>query len=411
MKMFVNQDGLLLESISNNKPILLILLLAFIVRIAVMWVYPDQYFPDAVAYKTIGKEIFAGQIITNNIYMPLYPIISFLTGGGKFQILFDILISVISVWLIFLLSVQLFKDTLAGYIAAIISALYPHFLFYSVVGLTEVSFTFLLILSCLLFYREKIFLAILVSILAILVKPTFDYLNPFLVILFCGVVHSVGWKKTCKFVGVYFLFYILIMSFWWFHQYHKYDKFVRLTLSDGIILYSGNNPLNASGGGVGRDSGASDMDLGKFDYIQNPIDRNNAMKTEAFKYISENPGRFIELSGVKFVRFWRLWPYTEHYQQWYIVASSILSYGVVLFLSIGFLIRCTKKYFRELLPIYSIIGYLTFVHMITIGSIRYRFPIEPFLIIFASYFLIDIVREKNWFSKLAKIMNIDLKAI
>ena len=76
--------------------------------------------------------------------------------------------------------------------------------------------------------------------------------------------------------------------------------------------------------------------------------------------------------------------------------TSILSYGLVLFMAIGFIIRCSKKYFREISPIFALFGYLTLVHMVTIGSVRYRFPLEPYLIIFAGYFFIDIIKNNQW---------------
>ena len=117
------------------------------------------------------------------------------------------------------------------------------------------------------------------------------------------------------------------------------------------------------------------------------------------EYIVNNPRNFVDLAGLKFLRFWRLWPHTEYYKQWYVVAASLLSYGLVLFLAIGFVFRNAKKYFREVIPIFALIGYLTIVHMVTIGSIRYRFPLEPFLIIFACYFLVDVLKDKAWFIK------------
>jgi len=40
---------------------------------------------------------------------------------------------------------------------------------------------------------------------------------------------------------------------------------------------------------------------------------------------------------------------------------------------------------RALLPIYLLIGYFTLVHVVTIASLRYRLPIEPFLIVMAAY--------------------------
>jgi len=384
----------------RDRYLFAILIIAFIVRLVFMWIYPDQNFPDSRAYKTIGNEIFSGNIVTNNTYMPLYPIWVKITGGGVSHILMVILVSVASVGLIFFLSLVVFKDVVSALLSSIIASFYPHFLFYSVSGLTEVFYTFLLLLSFLNFYRKKYVLAIIVLVLTLLVKPTLDILNPILIMLFVGVVHKSGYKKIIKYLGIYGIMYVMFLLPWWIHQYEKYGEFVRFSLADGIVLYSGNNSLNTTGGGVRRVNGTSDMDLNQFSQIENPVRRNDAMKGAAVSYIIKNPYNFIELAGVKFMRFWRLWPYTEHYQQWYVIAASLLSYGLVLFLAIGFVFRNSKRYFREIIPVLALIGYLTLVHMVTIGSIRYRFPLEPFLIIFASYFLIDIFKNRLWLEKL-----------
>ena len=49
---------------------------------------------------------------------------------------------------------------------------------------------------------------------------------------------------------IYGVLYALIMSPWWYHNLKKYDHFVRLTPSVGLVFYAGNNPLNMSGGGI-----------------------------------------------------------------------------------------------------------------------------------------------------------------
>ena len=389
---------------AKNRYLYSILILAFIVRLLFMWFYPDQNFPDSRAYKTIGNEIFSGVMVTNNTYMPLYPIWVKLTGGGTYHIFMDIIISVASIAVIFFLSLAIFKDTISALLSSFIASIYPHFIFYSVSGLTEVFYTFLLLLSFLYFYGKNYVIAIIILTLALLVKPSLDYLNPILVVLFVSVVHKSGFKKTMKYLGIYGILYLIILAPWWMHQYEKYGEFVKFTLADGVVLYSGNNSLNVSGGGVGRIDSASDMDLDQFIQIENPVRRNEAMKEAAYIYIVNNPYRFIELAGKKFTRFWRLWPFTEHYQQWYVVMASLLSYGTVLFLAIGFVFRNSKKYFKEVTPIFSLVIYLTLIHMITIGSIRYRFPLEPFLIIFASYFLVDNLRNKLWFIKFKKYL-------
>jgi hypothetical protein len=383
--------------IFKDSLIFFILSFSLIIRILFLLFFPELDFPDARAYETMGGQIFAGELITNNIYMPLYPILSYISGGGVTKNILDIILSVAMVWVIYKLSYELFNSRASSMIAAIISSVYPHFVFYSISGLTETFFTLLLLISFLLFYKEKYLSAIFILILLVLIKPTLDLLNIFLVIGFTFFVFRRGYLSTIKHCLLYFLLYVFLMSPWWVHQYNKYGEFVRLNLGDGIVLYSGNNSLNQTGGGIGRHDGQSDMDLSKFSKFDNPIERNTAMKDAAISYIISNPGRFLELSYIKFVRFWRLWPHTELYQQWYTVSASLFSYGLVLFLAIGFAVRDSKKYFRKLIPIYALVTYLTLVHMITIGSIRYRFPLEPFLIIFASQFLFTLLQNKPWF--------------
>ena len=53
-----------------------------------------------------------------------------------------------------------------------------------------------------------------------------------------------------------------MLSPWWAHNWYKYDGFVKLNLSGGYHLYSGNNPENLSGGGIG----GTDVNHGSVSY-------------------------------------------------------------------------------------------------------------------------------------------------
>lgn len=375
-----------------------ILFCALVARLIFFMIYPDVYFPDATVYPIIGEEIFSGEMISNDIYMPLYPIWAHLTGGGFTLKLADILLSTGMVFLVYKLSFALFNNRLVSLIASGIAAFYPHFLFYAVTGLTETVFTFLLVAAFWVFYRGGMYLGSVLLVSALLVRPTLDFFNPLLVMIFPFFVHRSGWKLTIKQLASYIVIYGILMTPWWIHQYKKYDSFVRLNLGDGVVLYAGNNPLNRTGGGIGGKD--KDVDHAQFLYIKDPVERRNFTKQLAIDYIVENPIRFVEMAGVKFMRFWRLYPFASEYQQWHVVLTSLLSYGVVLFLAIGFLIRNGRKYFLRLLPILALVGYLTLVHMITIGSIRYRFPLEPFLIIFAAHFLVTVGENTDLIRKL-----------
>jgi hypothetical protein len=49
-----------------------------------------------------------------------------------------------------------------------------------------------------------------------------------------------------------------------------------------------------------------------------------------------------------------------------------------------------------LLPIGLLMAYFTFVHAVTIASLRYRLPLEPFLIVLAAE---PLARAGQWLSK------------
>ena len=135
-----------------------ILILSLMARLVFLVIYPEPNFPDAVAYRTIGTEIFSGLTITNNIYMPLYPIWTFIFGTKEALIYADIGISVASVYLIYLLSIELIGNNVGSIVSCLIAAIYPHFIFYSVSGLSETLYIFLLLLTFLLYYKKYFFL-------------------------------------------------------------------------------------------------------------------------------------------------------------------------------------------------------------------------------------------------------------
>ena len=73
-------------------------MLALVLRLLIFFLYPDQNFPDARAYRTMGYQIFNGEMISNHIYMPLYPIITYIAGSINIQILIDIFLSTVIVF-------------------------------------------------------------------------------------------------------------------------------------------------------------------------------------------------------------------------------------------------------------------------------------------------------------------------
>ena len=380
--------------ILNNIKIWHILFASVCVKLLALYFMPNLSFPDALAYIEAGKTLFLGKMV-NDYAMPLHPIFVHILGNPFFVKIVNIILSVLTIILVYKLSLKIFENKNIAIGASLITAFYPYFIFYAITGLTETLYIFLLLSAFLLLYNRQFFFASVVIVLSILHRPTLDLLAPLLIFVFSFYIHKLSLKTSFLHIIKYLIVYIVLMSPWWLHQYNKYDQFVRLNLADGIVWYSGNNPLNSSGGGTTSDAKGNDLDISIFSHIKEPIARNNAMKQAAFEYIKENPDRFIELAAKKFIRFWRLWPYASEYEKRLYIAMSLLSYGIILLLSILFAFKYLKQYFRVLSPILLLIVYLTVVHMILIGSIRYRLPLEPFLIIFASYTIVNIFKKNK----------------
>ena len=89
------------------------------------------------------------------------------------------------------------------------------------------------------------------------------------------------------------------------------------------------------------------------------------------------------MAWVKFVRFWRLLPYTSTVENNPAAIMATLALLPVILLAIATLIT-RHKMFRHFTSVLGFIAYLTLVHIITVGSVRYRYPLEPFLILLAA---------------------------
>ena len=358
-----------------------ILLLALVLRILAAVLLPDQgqLLPDASAYRDSAADLLKYWYVTNPYQMPLYPLLIVVTGSATAQLTADILLSVVSVWLVCALTQELFSSQAATIFAGLTAACYPPFIFFAVVGLSETIFMTLIMTAFLGWYRGQFVVAAIASVLAILTRPVFELFAPVLVLLFALVVHRLSLTQALRQLAAYGAIYIVLMTPWWLSNYAQYGRFVHLTPGGGTALYAGNNPMNHSGGG----NLGVDYDLSAFSGILDPVERDRALQKAAVAYIVEHPKRFIELAGLKFIRMWRLWPANEGYRNMSTILISIVSFVPVLLLAgIGLFLK--RRMLRRLSPILLFGAGYTGVHMIIVGTIRYRLPLEPFLIVFAA---------------------------
>ena len=374
---------------------ILILILALVVRLLAWLILPEFNFPDLQNYIDSGQQLFAYGEIGQHHVMPLYPIVTYLLGEKYNIIFFGIILSVFNVFMIYQVSYLLFNNKRVSCIAMLIWSVYPFSIFYSITGLTETFFVSVLMTFFYFMYKNKVLPAFILAALSVLIRPTLELFFPVVIFLFSYLVLQKKPIESWLYVAKYLLVYMLIMSPWWLHQYDKYNQFVRLNLGAGIVLYTGHNILNKEGRSSNDPVKGVVVDFTAFHAIDDPIVKDNALKKAAVDYAISNPFQTLKTMGYKFVNFWNFWPYASQYNKFFYILISLLSYGLMFVLALMSFKYLKYKQINLLMPIYLLFAYMTLVHMILISSIRYRFPLEIFLIILASFTINNIFFSKG----------------
>jgi len=227
------------------------------------------------------------------------------------------------------------------------------------------------------------------AVLSILTRPAIDLLAPLLAIYFAAVIHRFTAAAVLRQGLIYAAIYCALMTPWWIHNYVTYGTFVRLNLAAGENFYAGNNPFNTSGGGVV----GVDFDNSAYLKIANPVERDRAAFHAGIEFIRRDPAAFLQRAAVKFVRFWRLLPYAAEYSGWKIIAFYAASYVPIFLLTLIYLWFWGGPELFRIAPILAFGGYLTLVNMVFVASLRYRFPLEPFMIVLAASALVRFTRR------------------
>jgi hypothetical protein len=220
-----------------------------------------------------------------------------------------------------------------------------------------------------------------------LTRPVLDPLAPLLLLYFAIAIRGLSIKAAAKYLAIYVGIYCVLMAPWWLHNYKAYQTFVRLNLGSGVALLSGNSPSNQSGG-IDNNLNAT---MAPFAEIADPVARDKAMQRAALNYIKEDPGRFLIQAAKRFQRFWSPWPLTEEYSRPLYKLISFCSFIPVLLLALVFVVLYGRTYFRRIAPLLLFIVYLNSLHLVFPASLRYRLPVEPFLIILAAAGAVHLV--------------------
>ena len=277
----------------------------------------------------------------------------------------------------------------AAFIATCVTAIYPFFVFYQGLLLSETLFNTMLLgcIAALYAWQDRgaridkmLALASLCFAAATMTKATLTVLPPVLLAL-SGWIATANWRRAITTLLTASCLYAALLSPWWIRNAAVLGHFVPFTTSSAQNLYLGNNPANTDAGIDWAHDVEPDV-ASRLLAIPNEVERQRAFSDRATSYIKAHPDLFVEAAVMKLVRLWNIVPNTAEFRGVYALISA-LSFGPVLLLALIGAVWQWRQW-RRFAPLLILIGYFTFVHVVTIASLRYRLPLEPLLIVLAA---------------------------
>jgi len=391
--------------------LLMIFVVALSLRVGFMLFYDDGrmllnrlYTADEYSYDEVVLNFLNGKglVTAGGLYArigPVYPL--FLSAvyssfGRSFVAVrfVQIVVSALTCVIVYLIGRELY-DKKTGLASACVSAVYYPFIQQPVYLLTEVVFSFLLALSILLFVRYyntrkdlPLFGASALLGIAALCR---GYIIVYAIVLALWMGTIFGWKarETMRSISILFFGIAIILAPWTVRNYRIYHAFIPLTVDGGRLLYVGNNPA-ATGGTAGRTAHFIDQfypndvgDLGS-------LEADRIMLGRALSFMKSNPRKTILLMGRRFVNMWR--PYYSDARRINKIIMSVSYVPLAMLSALGAVMAFFLDWKKALL-LCGLIFTEIFVHLISIAEIRYRYPVEPYLILFAMFFLLNFRKK------------------
>jgi 4-amino-4-deoxy-L-arabinose transferase-like glycosyltransferase len=311
---------------------------------------------------------------------------------------------------------RLLFDRKTGLLAAAMAAVYPGAVATSVFVLSEALFCPLMLLQFVLWvvaWRTKrpgagLLLAGLAGVAAgaaTLTRPSWLLFTPLAVGL-ALVFYGSRWRQT-RIAVVMLAALTAAMVPWWVRNFVLVGRFVPTTLQVGASLYDGLNPRatgasnmwwnNTAAGPVRRTQGPElhrecgmphEPSAYKTPERQRPgayreYWRDRQLRKAAVRWARQHPVRVFQLAGAKFLRLWNVWPNEASFSSWPLRLAVFVGYGPVMLLAgcgAWLFMRRGWPYAVCLLPA----AYFTALHVVFVGSIRYRQPAMLTLIVLAA---------------------------
>lgn len=405
---------------SGRKFLWSILLVALIVRLGAAFVVnqivaktPGQLclIPgDAEGYWILAGKVATGQ--TYSIYvperramrMPGFPILLALPqlvfGNNPPAVRYVLaIVGTMACGFTYWLGRELSGD-LVGLIACLYTAISPSMVLFSVLFLSETAFAAALLASLIAAAKlvrdpapaehrgrascQALITGVLMGVTTYM-RPTWILVAPALFVLIAVFgKNSLGMRLM---LGCWVCMGLcLILSPWTIRNVGVTHHFVPTTLWVGPSLYDGLN-RNATG-----DSNMQFFEDDNLLQKMSEYDMDQEYRRRAKEFAVADPARVLSLAVTKQSRYWSPAPGSAEFKRWYFSVAGWLAYlPLILFALIGFWIVRRDVWFCILTaaPIFYFAG----LHLLFVGSLRYRLPAEYPLAVLASLGFVRVFRR------------------
>ncbi len=411
-----------------GKQLLLLLMLALGLRAAAAVYWQSRYgnhfgMGDSDGYFTLGRAIAEGRPYEYGpnhapiFRTPGYPLLLapvFWLAGSHAVLtarLENALLGTLAVAGVWWLAGQLFGAR-GALLAGALAAVYPESIAASAMVLSDTPFCVLMLLQFgvwtaawkvgeakrILPFFQAILLALAAGLAggaATLVRPSWLLFTPLAAM--AGVllggraatgVMNPRWRHLA--IGTAMLLAMaLVMMPWWQRSRRLTSHFVPTTLQVGASLYDG----------LSKDAtGASDMKpVAEFERScleaqpaeddESPAEveyrLDERLKDRALGWLGTQPAAALRLAGIKFLRTWNVWPNEASFSAWPVRLAVALTYLPLLILGLVGSVRTLRYGWPYWLCWFPAV-YFSALHVVFVGSIRYRLPAMLGLIVLAA---------------------------
>jgi 4-amino-4-deoxy-L-arabinose transferase-like glycosyltransferase len=218
-----------------------------------------------------------------------------------------------------------------------------------------------------------------------------------------------GWRTLAPFVLAIAIVVAMILP-WTVRNYRAFGTTVLLNTNSGYVFFWANHPIYGTQFvGILPGDGPGYGDLLPPEVLSlNEAEMDKALFGRGVGFVLDDPVRYALLSLSRTREYFKFWPTAESSTISNI--SRVGSFGLFLPLMLYGVILAGVRSMRALrrpqrpqeawrARVWLLLGFIavyTLMHLLTWTLIRYRLPVDAFLLMFAGYGIVDLLQRLHW---------------